>query len=67
MTGEVAKVMEPVSNHKELVDFEAPQKRPKRNKFAFACASLASMTSILLGYGNPLVSPSLFLMHVAYM
>lgn len=26
--------------------------RPKRNKFAFACASLASMTSILLGYGE---------------
>ncbi|KAK7264231.1 hypothetical protein RJT34_31837 [Clitoria ternatea] len=26
------------------------QKKPKRNKFAFACAILASMTSILLGY-----------------
>ncbi|XP_057503312.1 LOW QUALITY PROTEIN: putative polyol transporter 1 [Actinidia eriantha] len=29
--------------------FDPPQK-PKRNKFAFACAILASMTSILLGY-----------------
>ncbi|RDX75664.1 Polyol transporter 5, partial [Mucuna pruriens] len=27
-----------------------PQKKAKRNKFAFACAILASMTSILLGY-----------------
>ena len=26
-------------------------KSPKRNKFAFACATLASMTSVLLGYG----------------
>ncbi|CAM8901448.1 unnamed protein product [Rhodiola kirilowii] len=32
-----------------LEDFE-PVKKPKRNKFAFACAILASMTSILLGY-----------------
>ncbi|RDX68194.1 Polyol transporter 5, partial [Mucuna pruriens] len=34
---------------KSLEDFE-PQKTPKRNKFAFACAVLASMSSILLGY-----------------
>ncbi|KAF7126591.1 hypothetical protein RHSIM_Rhsim11G0174200 [Rhododendron simsii] len=27
-----------------------PPPKPKRNKFAFACAILASMTSILLGY-----------------
>ncbi|KAJ4897839.1 Polyol transporter 5 [Raphanus sativus] len=27
-----------------------PQAKPKRNKYAFACAILASMTSILLGY-----------------
>ncbi|XP_057963743.1 polyol transporter 5-like [Malania oleifera] len=27
-----------------------PTKKPARNKFAFACAILASMTSILLGY-----------------
>uniref|UniRef100_A0A7N0U7W7 Major facilitator superfamily (MFS) profile domain-containing protein n=1 Tax=Kalanchoe fedtschenkoi TaxID=63787 RepID=A0A7N0U7W7_KALFE len=32
-----------------LADFD-PIKKPKRNKFAFACAILASMTSILLGY-----------------
>ncbi|XP_054787424.1 polyol transporter 5-like [Prosopis cineraria] len=34
---------------KKLADFE-PQKKPKRNKYASACAILASMTSILLGY-----------------
>ncbi|KAK7404449.1 hypothetical protein VNO78_05351 [Psophocarpus tetragonolobus] len=32
-----------------LDDFDPP-KKPKRNKYAFACAMLASMTSILLGY-----------------
>ncbi|KAJ6985492.1 polyol transporter 5 [Populus alba] len=32
-----------------LADFD-PVKKPKRNKFAFACAILASMTSVLLGY-----------------
>jgi hypothetical protein len=36
---------------KNLQDFD-PQKKPKRNKYAFACAMLASMTSILLGYGK---------------
>jgi hypothetical protein len=34
-----------------LADFD-PVKKPKRNKFAFACAILASMTSVLLGYGE---------------
>ncbi|KAL5788547.1 hypothetical protein ACOSP7_005496 [Xanthoceras sorbifolium] len=34
---------------KTIADFDV-QKKPKRNKFAFACAILASMTSILLGY-----------------
>ncbi|KAK0583075.1 hypothetical protein LWI29_033054 [Acer saccharum] len=34
---------------KSIVDFDH-QKKPKRNKYAFACAILASMTSILLGY-----------------
>lgn len=34
---------------KSLQDFDPP-KSPKRNKYAFACAILASMTSILLGY-----------------
>ncbi|KAI9124128.1 hypothetical protein K1719_005428 [Acacia pycnantha] len=33
----------------KLEDFDPPMK-PKRNKFAIACATLASMTSILLGY-----------------
>ncbi|KAK9071175.1 hypothetical protein SSX86_009743 [Deinandra increscens subsp. villosa] len=32
-----------------IADFDPP-KKPKRNKYAFACAMLASMTSILLGY-----------------
>ncbi|XP_057436827.1 polyol transporter 5-like [Lotus japonicus] len=35
--------------HKSLEDFD-PQRKPKSSKFAFACAILASMTSILLGY-----------------
>ncbi|KAJ9152672.1 hypothetical protein P3X46_026215 [Hevea brasiliensis] len=34
---------------KTHADFDPP-KKPKRNKFALACAALASMTSILLGY-----------------
>ncbi|XP_027355234.1 polyol transporter 5-like [Abrus precatorius] len=38
-----------VAAQKSLQDFDS-LKRPKRNKFAFACAILASMTSILLGY-----------------
>jgi hypothetical protein len=29
----------------------APAKRPPINKYAFACALLASMNSVLLGYG----------------
>ncbi|XVE93557.1 hypothetical protein REPUB_Repub01dG0205200 [Reevesia pubescens] len=38
-------------DNKRLADFEpANAKKPKRNKFAFACAILASLTSILLGY-----------------
>ncbi|XVE66669.1 hypothetical protein DITRI_Ditri08aG0096900 [Diplodiscus trichospermus] len=36
-------------DNRTLADFE-PSKKPKRNKFAFACAILASLTSILLGY-----------------
>ncbi|KAI3712222.1 hypothetical protein L1987_70773 [Smallanthus sonchifolius] len=35
---------------KELITEFDPPKPPKRNKYAFACAMLASMTSILLGY-----------------
>ncbi|KAK4744988.1 hypothetical protein SAY87_011300 [Trapa incisa] len=34
---------------RSIVDFDPP-KKAKRNKYAFACAVLASMTSILLGY-----------------
>ncbi|MBA0606058.1 hypothetical protein Godav_018575, partial [Gossypium davidsonii] len=36
-------------DNKTLSDFEV-SKKPKRNKFAFACAILASLASILLGY-----------------
>ncbi|XP_019448512.1 PREDICTED: polyol transporter 5-like [Lupinus angustifolius] len=43
------KAMEAKTNANFLEDFN-PQKKPKRNKYAFACALLASMTSILLGY-----------------
>ncbi|KAK6916539.1 Major facilitator, sugar transporter-like [Dillenia turbinata] len=34
---------------KSLADFDPPKKAP-RNKYAFACATLASLSSILLGY-----------------
>ncbi|PRQ23647.1 putative major facilitator, sugar transporter, major facilitator superfamily [Rosa chinensis] len=34
---------------KTIADFD-PAPKPKRNKYALACAMLASMTSILLGY-----------------
>ncbi|KAJ7978387.1 Polyol transporter like, partial [Quillaja saponaria] len=34
----------------KIIDDFDPLKKPKRNKFAFGCAILASMTSILLGY-----------------
>ncbi|KAI5388610.1 polyol transporter 5 [Lathyrus oleraceus] len=34
---------------KNIQDFDS-KKKPKRNSYAFACAMLASMTSILLGY-----------------
>ncbi|KAF5954801.1 hypothetical protein HYC85_007657 [Camellia sinensis] len=33
-----------------------PPQKPKRNKYAFACAILASMTSILLGYDGGVMS-----------
>lgn len=36
---------------KAIADFDPPRK-PKRNKFALACSILASMTSVLLGYGT---------------
>ncbi|GLT58157.1 hypothetical protein SLA2020_310760 [Shorea laevis] len=43
------------ASDKVLADF-GPAKKPKRNKFAFACAILASMTSILLGYDTGVMS-----------
>lgn len=39
------------SVEKSLEDFD-PYNKPPSNNFAFACAILASMTSILLGYGK---------------
>ncbi|MBA0641016.1 hypothetical protein Goklo_025612, partial [Gossypium klotzschianum] len=36
-------------DNKTVADFEV-SKKPKRNKFAFACSILASLASILLGY-----------------
>ncbi|KAK8626975.1 hypothetical protein V6N13_134604 [Hibiscus sabdariffa] len=38
-----------IADNETLADFESA-KKPKRNKYAFACAILASLTSILLGY-----------------
>ena len=40
-----------ISGQKYLADFDPP-KKPKRNIFAIACATLASMNSILLGYSK---------------
>nr|AAB68029.1 putative sugar transporter; member of major facilitative superfamily; integral membrane protein [Beta vulgaris] len=40
----------PTTASKVIADFDPLKKPPKRNKFAFACATLASMTSVLLGY-----------------
>ncbi|KAH1120376.1 hypothetical protein J1N35_003536 [Gossypium stocksii] len=37
------------ADNKTVADFEV-SKKPKRNKFAFACSILASLASILLGY-----------------
>jgi len=34
-----------------IQDFDPP-KKPKTNKYAIACTFLASLSSILLGYGN---------------
>ncbi|XP_038723859.1 polyol transporter 5-like isoform X1 [Tripterygium wilfordii] len=39
----------PSQQPKIIADFDPPTK-PKRNKYALACAILASMTSVLLGY-----------------
>ncbi|KAJ6345960.1 hypothetical protein OIU78_008591 [Salix suchowensis] len=38
-----------------LADF-GPVKKPKRNRYVLACATLASMTSVLLGYENGVMS-----------
>ncbi|KAJ8767109.1 hypothetical protein K2173_013506 [Erythroxylum novogranatense] len=46
---------------KTLPDFDPP-KKPKKNKYAIACAVLASLTSILLGYDIGVMSgASLFI------
>ncbi|KAG6711587.1 hypothetical protein I3842_05G062100 [Carya illinoinensis] len=38
-----------------IVDFDPP-KKPKKNSYAIACAALASMTSVLLGYDFAVIS-----------
>ncbi|ESQ48012.1 hypothetical protein EUTSA_v10020495mg [Eutrema salsugineum] len=48
-TPENQAVMSPAQGTKHVPELGPPAK-PKRNKYAFACAILASMTSILLGY-----------------
>lgn len=35
-----------------VLDHPTNDKKPKYNKYALACGLLASMTSVLLGYGN---------------
>lgn len=57
--------IERVEKSSNIADFEAQKKKAKRNKYAFACAILASMTSILLGYGNLLSKPSILLHHLS--
>lgn len=53
-------------NQKTLADFD-PQKKPKRNLYASGAAILASMTSILLGYGKlTLQEPFLVSMSLLY-
>ncbi|KAG4988412.1 hypothetical protein JHK82_030752 [Glycine max] len=46
------KVVETEEARKTILDedFDPPIKKPKRNTYAFACAMLATTTSILLGY-----------------
>ena len=39
------------NGEKAVTEFDAPKKKG-RNKYAIACTVLASMTSILLGYGE---------------
>ncbi|KAL9238191.1 hypothetical protein vseg_012652 [Gypsophila vaccaria] len=41
---------------KQSAEFDVPKKDGKTNKYAFACAILASMTSILLGYDGGVMS-----------
>ncbi|KAK9140590.1 hypothetical protein Scep_010271 [Stephania cephalantha] len=42
-----------MGDHKITEDvIPSPEKPTKKNKYAFACAILASMTSILLGYAD---------------
>ncbi|GAB4853305.1 Polyol transporter 5 [Ancistrocladus abbreviatus] len=50
MGGEGNQAAEGAVAEKVLADFDPVKKKPKRNKYAFACAILASMTSVLLGY-----------------
>lgn len=35
-----------------IAGFDPPKKPAKKNKYAIACSVLASMTSVLLGYGK---------------
>ncbi|MQL83361.1 hypothetical protein Taro_015855 [Colocasia esculenta] len=45
-----------MSGPKALEVMEAPKKKPGQNKYAMACAILASMTSTLLGYDVAVIS-----------
>lgn len=40
------------SNQPEKIIIDFDPSKPKTNKLAFYCATLASLTSVLLGYGK---------------
>lgn len=42
-----------------LIKLLHPPKKPKTNYFAFLCAIVASMSSVLVGYGEKIFSLSL--------
>lgn len=54
-----------ISDQPREIPFQesVPCKNPKRNKYAFACSLLASMTSVLLGYGKIFRFNSLYYYH----
>lgn len=54
--------MKTANRQDKAIDGFGPQKKPPRNKYASACAILASMSAILIGYGKTLRSMRLKLL-----